>query len=153
MNDPIFLTGKCHYACIIEPNTKFDPVWSIQIEVDDDNRPTIEDAGLPINNKGDDRNDFVTIKRKVMRKDGTSRRPPIVKDSQNNLWNDKLIGNGSVVNVKAVPFEWDYAGKTGVSADLAAVQVVDLIEYAGSGVGDFDVVKGGYVSDEEIPFG
>jgi len=57
------------------------------------------------------------------------------------------------VNVKAVPFEWDYAGKTGVSADLAAVQVVDLIEYAGSGVGDFDVVKGGYVSDEEIPFG
>ena len=85
MNDPIFLTGKCHYACIIEPNTKFDPVWSIQIEVDDDNRPTIEDAGLPINNKGDDRNDFVTIKRKVMRKDGTSRRPPIVKDSQNNL--------------------------------------------------------------------
>ena len=33
MNDPIYITGKCHYASITEPNTKFDPVWSIQIEV------------------------------------------------------------------------------------------------------------------------
>ena len=71
MNDPIYISGKCHYASIIEPNTKFDPVWSIQVEVNDDNRAVIEQAGLPINNKGDDRGDFVTIKRKVLRKDGS----------------------------------------------------------------------------------
>ena len=63
MNDPIYITGKCHYASITEPNTKFDPVWSIQVEVDDNNRSVIESAGL-IANKGDDRGDFVTIKRK-----------------------------------------------------------------------------------------
>ena len=68
MNDPIYISGKCHYASITEPNTKFDPVWSIQIEVDDDNRSVIEGAGLPIANKGDDRGDFVTIKRKVLRR-------------------------------------------------------------------------------------
>ena len=77
MNDPIYISGKCHYASITEPNTKFDPVWSIQIEVDDDNRSVIEGAGLPIANKGDDRGDFVTIKRKVLRKDGTQRQAPI----------------------------------------------------------------------------
>jgi|TARA_R110000824_G_scaffold360485_1_gene548248 hypothetical protein len=152
MNDPIYISGKCHYASITEPNTKFDPVWSIQVEVDDDNRSVIEGSGLPIANKGDDRGDFITIKRKVMRKDGTQRQPPIVKDSQNNLWDGKLVANGSKVNVKAIPFEWTYANKSGVSADLAAVQVVDFIEYASSG-DDFEPVEGGYVQQNEaIPF-
>jgi len=150
MNDPIYLTGKCHYASLIEPNTKFDPVWTIQIEVNDENRPVIEGANLPITNKGDDRGDFVTIKRKVFRKDGSQRQAPIVKDSQNNPWDTKLIANGSLVNVKAIPYEWDYAGKSGVSADLAAVQVVDFIEYTASRE-DFDPVDGGYVTDSSIP--
>jgi|TARA_R110000803_G_scaffold119915_1_gene188151 hypothetical protein len=155
MNDPIYITGKCHYASITEPNTKFEPVWSIQVEVDDNNRSVIESAGLTITNKGDDRGEFVTIKRKVERKDGTQRQGPLVKDSQNNNWDGKLIANGSVVNVKAVPFEWSYAGKSGVSADLAAVQIVDFIEYAGGGGDDFAVVPGGYVTknvEEDIPF-
>jgi len=150
MNDPIFITGKCHYASVTEPNTKFEPVWSIQVEVNDDNRSAIEGAKLNISNKEDDRGDFVTIKRKVLRKDGTQRQPPIVKDSQNNLWDGKLIANGSTVNVKAIPFEWTYAGKSGVSADLAAVQVVDFIEYNEGG--DFAPVEGGYVQEERVPF-
>ena len=137
---------------IIEPNTKFDPVWSIQVEVDDNNRSVIEGANLKITNKGDDRGDFVTIKRKVLRKDGSERKAPIVKDSQNNLWDDKLIANGSLVNVKAVPYEWNYAGKSGTSADLAAVQVVDFIEYANSKE-DFAPVDGGYVqASASAPF-
>ena len=89
-----------------------------------------------------------------MRKDGTERHPPIVKDSQNNLWGGKKIANGSVVNVKAIPFEWNYAGKAGISSDLAAVQVVDFIEYT-DGTEDFTPVEGGYVqesSSEAIPF-
>ena len=94
MNDAIYITGKCHYASITEPNTKFEPVWSIQVEVNDDNRSIIEKAGLSIANKSDDRGDFVTIKRKVLRKDGTQRQGPVVKDSQNNNWDGKLIANG-----------------------------------------------------------
>ena len=151
MNDPIYISGKCHYASIIEPNTKFDPVWSIQVEVDEDNRSIIEGAGLPINNKDDDRGDFVTIKRKVLRADGSQRSAPFVKDSQNNPWNGKLIANGSTVNVKATPYEWNYAGKSGVSADLAAVQVVDFIEYTRSDQ-DFEPVEGGYVQEDNVPF-
>ena len=54
MNDPIYITGKCHYASITEPNTKFDPVWSIQVEVNDENRSVIEGANLKITNKGDE---------------------------------------------------------------------------------------------------
>jgi len=67
-----------------------------------------------------------------------------------------LVGNGSDVNVLFKTFEWEYAGKSGVSADLQAVQVVNLIPY-GDGE-DFDVVPNGYSSasdafvDEEIQF-
>ena len=151
MNDPIYITGKCHYASITEPNTKFEPVWSIQVEVDDNNRAVIEGANLPINNKGDDRGDFVTIKRKVLRADGSQRAAPFIKDSQINTWNGKLIANGSTVNVKAVPYDWNYAGKSGVSADLSAVQVVDFIEYTRNNE-DFEPVEGGYVQEEAVPF-
>tara|TARA_R100001509_G_scaffold161275_1_gene130250 strand:- start:82 stop:543 length:462 start_codon:yes stop_codon:yes gene_type:complete len=153
MNDPVYITGKCHYASITEPNTKFDPVWSIQVEVNDDNREVVEKSGLKVANKGDERGDFVTIKRKVHRKDGTQRNAPLVMDSQNNRWNnDKKIANGSTVNVKAIPYEWDYAGKSGISADLAAVQIVDFIEYSGNQQ-DFAPVDGGYVQEAEaVPF-
>ena len=153
MNDPVYITGKCHYASITEPNTKFDPVWSIQVEVNDDNREVVEKSGLKVANKGDERGDFVTIKRKVHRKDGSQRNAPLVMDSQNNRWNnDKKIANGSTVNVKAIPYEWDYAGKSGVSADLAAVQIVDFIEYTGNQQ-DFAPVDGGYVQEAEaVPF-
>ena len=151
MNDPIYISGKCHYASITEPNTKFEPVWSIQIEVDDNNRPVIEAAGLAINIKDDERGDFVTVKRKVLRKDGSQRAAPFVKDSQNNPWNGKLIANGSTVNVKAIPFDWSYAGKTGISADLSAVQVVDFIEYTQDDR-DFEPVEGGYIQEQDAPF-
>ena len=153
MNDPIYITGKCHYASITEPNTKFDPVWSIQVEINDDNREVVEKSGLKVANKGDERGDFVTIKRKVHRKDGTERNAPLVMDSQNNRWNnEKKIANGSTVNVKAIPYEWDYAGKSGISADLAAVQIVDFIEYSGNQQ-DFAPVDGGYVQEAEaVPF-
>ena len=153
MNDPVYITGKCHYASITEPNTKFDPVWSIQVEVNDDNREVVEKSGIKVSNKGDERGDFVTIKRKVHRKDGSQRNAPLVMDSQNNRWNnDKKIANGSTVNVKAIPYEWDYAGKSGISADLAAVQIVDFIEYSGNQQ-DFAPVDGGYVQEAEaVPF-
>jgi len=154
MNDPIYISGTCYYASITEPNTKFEPVWSIQIQVDEDNRSVIEQAGITINNKDDERGDFVTVKRKVLRRDGSQRTPPVVKDSQNNPWNGKLVANGSKVNVKAIPFEWSYAGNSGTSADLAAVQVVDFIEYTRDDQ-DFEPVEGGYVQDleaENTPF-
>ena len=145
MLEPIYLSGKCHYASVVEPNTTFEPTWQIDIALDKESKKIVEEAGLNIKNKGDDRGQYVTLKRKVLRKDGSRRQAPSVKDSQNNPWDSKLIGNGSTVNVKALPFDWNYAGKTGRSADLTAVQVVDLIEYSAD---DFDIVEDGYINTE-----
>ena len=151
---PLYLTGKCYWASVIEPNSTFEPAWQVDLCLDEDTKALVQEAGLNVRNKNDDRGEFVTLKRKVQGKNGPRSAPSVV-DSQNNPWDKKLIGNGSVVTVKALPFEWNYAGKSGVSADLAAVQVVDFIEYTSGADNDFDVVEGGYVTptiEEEIPF-
>ena len=157
---PLYLTGKCYWAAVVEPNSTFEPAWQVDICLDADSKALVEGAGLNVRNKEDERGEFVTLKRKVQGKNGP-RSAPTVVDSQNNSWDKKLIGNGSVVTVKALPFEWNYAGKAGKSADLAAVQVVELIEYGDDK--DFEVVEGGYVNDaasqmadlesDDIPFG
>mgnify|MGYP006404783189 FL=1 len=152
---PLYLTGKCYWASVIEPNSTFEPAWQVDLCLDEDTKALVQEAGLTVRNKDDDRGEFVTLKRKVQGKNGP-RQAPTVVDSQNNAWDKKLIGNGSVITVKALPFEWNYAGKAGKSADLAAVQVVELVEYGDKG---FDVVEGGYVNQaaaemsDDIPFG
>jgi hypothetical protein len=159
-NNVHIISGKAHWASVLAPNTTYEPVYSIDLELDDDTKSTVEGLGLTIKNKGDDRNDFVTIKRKLYKKNGDERPAPTVKDSANNNWDDQLIGNGSQVNVKFSTYDWTYAGKSGVGADLMAVQVVDLVPYGNST--DFESIDDGYVvkpssssnqqQEEAVPF-
>jgi len=67
------------------------------------------------------------------------------------------VGNGSVVNVKYNPYEWEFAGRKGIGANLNAIQVVDLVPYSGGDLenelADFEVVTDGFStedSDEDI---
>tara|TARA_R110002020_G_scaffold82192_6_gene203549 strand:- start:1004 stop:1507 length:504 start_codon:yes stop_codon:yes gene_type:complete len=160
---PLYLTGKCYWASVVEPNSTFEPAWQLDLCLNEKTKVLVDEAGLNIRNKSDDRGEFITLKRKVQGKNGPRLAPKVV-DSQNNPWvvededgksDYKLIGNGSVVTVKALPYEWNYAGKSGKSADLAAVQVIELIEYGNEG---FDIVDGGYVNEatseisDDIPF-
>ena len=112
--------------------------------------------GLTIKNKGDDRGNFVTIKRKQYRKDGSENKRPDLVDSNKNNMGNTLVGNGSDVNVLFKTFEWEYAGKTGMGTELQKVQVTNLIEYS-DGSDDFDVVPDGYSAvdtlNDDIPFG
>ena len=152
------ISGKAYWTSIASPNTTFDPdgVWTI--DVGNLSKKAIEQLkseGLTLKNKGDDRGDFVTIKRKVRRKDGSLSRAPDLVDGQKRSMSQTLIGNGSEVNVHYTTYEWEFKGRAGVSADLRAVQVVNLIPYNTEADEAFDVVDGGFVSgegDEDIPF-
>jgi hypothetical protein len=147
------ITGKCYWAKVQAPDTAYEPQWSIDICVDDNNREAILKDGLTIKNKGDERGDFIQIRQKVSRRDGTENSPPIILDAQKNPMT-KLIGNGSIVNVQYTPFEWSMNGKSGVSPLLKKVQVVNLVPYGE----DFDVIEGGYIegassiTEDEVPF-
>ena len=123
--------------------------------LDKKNLAVVKKDGLAIKNKGDDRGDFVTVKRRVRRKDGSLNRAPDLVDGQKRTMTNTLIGNGSKINVHYTTYEWEFKGRAGVSADLRAVQVVDLIPYNTEADEAFDVVDGGFVSgegDEDIPF-
>lgn len=134
------VSGKVYWASVQQPNTTYEPEWGLDLLVDDNNRAAIQADGLAIKNKGDERGDFVHIRQKVSRRDGTANDAPVVMDGQKNPFKD-LIGNGSTVNVMYTPFSWEMNGKSGVTPLLKKVQVVDLVPYKGAAVEeDFDVL-------------
>jgi hypothetical protein len=150
------LSGKVYWASVQAPNTTYEPEWGLDLIVDDNNRKAIEADGLTIKNKGDERGDFVHIRQKTTRRDGSTNEAPEVMDAQKQPF-DQLVGNGSVCNVMYTPFHWDMNGKSGVSPLLKKVQVVSLVPYAGGNAEDFDVIETAaapiqeMVSDE-VPF-
>ena len=154
------IKGNAYWASIVSPNTTFDSdgVWSIDVgNLDKKNIEIAKNDGLEIKNKGDDRGDFVTVKRKVRRKDGSMNKAPEVKDAQKRTMINTLIGNGSEVNVLYSTYEWEFKGRSGVSADLRAIQVTNLVPYNVDADADeaFEVVPDGFVSnesDEEVSF-
>ena len=128
--DPIMLTGKVYWASVVEPNTTYEPAWQVDMCIEDaETKAKLESIGLPIKNKGDDRGDFFSAKRKVKKKDGSDRDAPRVIDAKRNPWDNRLIGNGTVAKIKVQPYDWDYAGKSGVSSDFMGMQVIDLVTY------------------------
>ena len=152
------ISGTAYWASIIAPNTTFDSdgVWSIDVcNLDKKNIGIVEKDGLTVKNKGDDRGDFVTAKRKVRnQKSGALNRAPTLVDAQKRAMMNTAVGNGSVVNVKYNPYEWEFAGRKGIGANLNAIQVVDLVPYSSDSDGeDFEVVADGFStedSDEDI---
>ncbi len=142
------ITGKAYWASLVTPNTKFEPVWQIDVSLDAENRKKVEKDGLKVKNNGDDRGDFISIKRRTTKKDGSARNAPQVVDAHLNPWNDTLIGNGSTVRVKYAAYDYPIPGqkgKMGRSADLVKVQILTLVPYAGKDDLDFTVEEGGYV--------
>jgi len=154
------LKGNAYWASIVSPNTTFDSdgVWSIDVgNLDKKNADIAKADGLSVKNKGDDRGDFVTVKRKVRRKDGNMNKAPEVVDAGKRNMSGTLIGNGSEVNVLYSTYDWEFKGRSGTSADLRAVQVTNLVPYNVDADADeaFEVVPDGFVtedSDEELSF-
>ena len=131
--------GKAYWASITRPNTTFEPVYQIDLAISDESAESFKREGITV--KQDDRGNIVKFKRKVSRADGNKNPAPRLVDSAKNSI-DTLIGNGSTVKVMYKPFEWKFAGKSGKSLDLQAVQVIDLVPYGE----DFDVARG-YVAE------
>ena len=145
------ISGKAYWASITAPNTTFEPCWTIDVTLDEENYEKVIADGVPVKNKSDDRGNFVTVKRKVDGKHGPNTAPELV-DAQRQPMFNTLIGNGSDVNVLYRPYDWTHKQKSGRSADLQKVQVVNLIAYESDDSEDFEVLESGYTSDDDIPF-
>ena len=163
------ISGTAYWAKVHQPH--FDQyneqgIFSIDVTVDAKTKKQLQDLGLGprIKNKGDERNDFVTIKRKYTRKDGTKNSAPRVVDSKKTpISPDDLIGNGSKVNVAFDTYDYNVGGNQGVGSSLKAVQVIKLIEYSPSESLDEFSEESGYqaktngaskneLEDDKLPF-
>ena len=120
------VNGTAYWASIKTPNTKFEPVYTVNLVVDEDTANDFASRGHKI--KQMDEGPSLVIKRKVNGPNGMVRTAPRLLDAEKNEVNYS-VGNGSKVRVQFNEYEGEnkYGPYTGL--DLQAVQVIDLIEY------------------------
>ena len=164
------ISGTAYWAKVHQPH--YDQynekgIFSIDVTVDAKTKKQLQDLGLSprIKTKDDERGEFITIKRKYTRRDGTKNSAPRVVDSKRApVSPDILIGNGSLVNVAFDTYDYDMKGNKGVGASLKAVQVTKLVEYSPSENLDEFSEESGYqaptngasnkdgLEDDKLPF-
>lgn len=110
--------------------------WSMDFTIDEKNleRAKTEGWSGTIKNKGDDRGDFITFRRKSIKKDGTPSKPINIVDGDRMPWDGRKIGNGSKVYIQYVVND----RPKGKIASLIAVQIIDLVPYEGVNAEDFE---------------
>ncbi len=126
------LQGQAYWAKLDRASNTFDPSkpnWSIDVSVDSKNKKMMEELGIKTKNKGDDRGDFISLKKDQFLANGDELPKPRLLDAKKNDISGTLVGNGSSVKVSFYPKEWKYAGRTGVRPVLKDVQVLALVPY------------------------
>tara|TARA_A100001015_G_scaffold111176_1_gene123381 strand:+ start:2026 stop:2442 length:417 start_codon:yes stop_codon:yes gene_type:complete len=123
------LEGSVKWASITTPNTKFEPVYTVDLIVDEEIANDFASRGHKV--KQHDEGPALVIKRKVNGPNGMIRPAPRLLDSSKQEINT-AVGNGSKVRVQYN--EYSGEGKFGpyTGLDLQAVQVIDLVPYKGA---------------------
>ena len=120
------LEGTAYWASITTPNTTFEPVYTVNLVVDDETANEFASRGHKV--KQMDEGPSIIIKRKVNGPNGMVRVAPRLLDVDKQEVN-YAVGNGSKIRVQYNEYEGtnkfgDYKG-----LDLQAIQVLDLVEY------------------------
>ena len=120
------LNGIAKWASITTPNTKFEPVYTVDLIVDQKIADDFASRGHKV--KQHDEGPALVIKRKVNGPNGMTRPAPRLLNTDKQEIN-VAVGNGSKVRVQFN--EYSGEGKFGPyqGLDLQAVQVTDLVEY------------------------
>lgn len=132
----MIIRGKVKWAKIVgEPGWGYQnqhKEWSVDVSIDEDTRAKLLAEGMGeqhIKNKRDDRGDFITLKRREKRADGTPATPIEIKDKYNRPWGGDKIGNGSVLNLKLALNESRVPGQKGLKPSLIKCQVWEHVPF------------------------
>jgi hypothetical protein len=139
------VSGKAYWASVTSPNTTFEPVYTVDLVVDDKTADDFQARGykvkeLTINEEPVGR--AITIKRKVNGADGRTRQAPKLFD-KDKVPMDEVVGNGSEVKVQYA--EWETSNKYGdfKGLDFQAMQVINLVSYRSGDGDELGSVEGG----------
>ncbi len=134
------IRGIANWASILVPNTRYDPVYCIDLTIKEDQAKDLKAQGLKPKQVGD--NEWVMkFKRKVTKNDGTFNEKPALVDSALDPINVS-VGNGSEVIVQYSVYEWNNSFGSGIGSDLSGVQVVELVEYRAGDGAEFEKTEG-----------
>ena len=122
----MIVEGTAYWASIKTPNTRFEPVFTINLVVDEDTANDFASRGHTI--KQLDEGPSIVIKRKVNGPNGMVRPAPRLLDADKQEVNYS-VGNGSKVKVQYNEYEGENKFGPYTGLDLQAVQIVDLVEY------------------------
>jgi hypothetical protein len=95
-----------------------------------------EDSGIKVNNKGDDRGNYITCRSKNKMRAFNIDRSEISLKGRTPLSSDddpesgSIVANGSTATCLVGYYDWEYKGKKGRSPSLKRMVISDLIEYA-----------------------
>ena len=137
--------GIAYWASVTTHNTKFEPVYTVDLVVDDEVANDFQSRGfkvktLTVNDEVVGRS--INFKRKVNGPNGMVRKAPLLLDT-NKVPMDELVGNGSRVKVQYN--EWEVSNKFGnfKGLDFQAMQVLDLVQYKSGDGAEFEAIEGG----------
>lgn len=151
----VFVSGTVYWAKIIGDEalvTNYDgdgKEWSIEFEPDDVSflkehrlldrlKDPLAYAGR-LRDKGEDdkaqkaeeaaagRGDYLILRKSELNKDGDKNKPFTVYDADNQPWDDRLLGNGTKVDMKLDIRDWGPGKKKSIYA--TAIRVTDLVPY------------------------
>ena len=131
------LQGTAYWVSATTPNTTFEPVYSVNLVVDEVTAEDFKSRGFSI--KEMDEGPAIVIKRKVNGPNGMIRPAPRLVDAYKNPL-DARIGNGSEVKVQYKEWQSEWKGKTFYGLDFQAMQVLSLIEVGSADGAEFDVL-------------
>ena len=134
------LQGAAYWASVTTPNTTYEPVYSVNLVVDEATAEDFQSRGFTI--KQMDEGPAVVIKRKVNGPNGMVRPEPRLVDAYKNPL-DARVGNGSSVKVQYKEWESEWKGKIFKGLDFQAMQVIDLVEVGSPDGSEFDALDSG----------
>lgn len=109
-----------YWAFLDEKNDLSDKYQVDLCNLNDAQVEKLEDLGLVVRNKGDDRGNFLTAK---------SSKYPITPYTTSGDEIHEKVANGSKASVLFDTYEWNFKNKTGVSMGIKKLIVTDLIPY------------------------
>ena len=135
------------WASVQEPNTQFEPAWEILCHLSKEQADALIKEAKAVHPKGikikkeEDGSLSIRFKRSVERKDGKGEnKKPVVVDKKAKPFED-LIGNGSICNIEYSLVPWNNKFGSGITTDLKAVQVLELVPYGAKDGASFAPVE------------
>lgn len=134
----VYLRGKLHWAKVLgDPVPNYEKTgneWVFDLALDSDGVKQMKGLkvnGKPvknINNRDDERGDYVTFRQKELKKSGDPNRPIKVMDAAGNDWPaDQKLGNGTVADVKFEVIDFGKGMYPGVYP--RAIRVLEHVGY------------------------